>query len=144
MMSPIDNSRQSDASLMAGAEAVEGTIHDFVRGIRDLDAGIIGRVFHPHANSFSLTPRGVCIEPADRWPEIIRQAKADEGHLFQEKFSAEILAVDVDSTAACAKVEWTFSSARIVDFYNLLKVDGRWLIVNQVYCTHSGRSADTG
>ena len=143
-MSPVDDLRQPDASLMAETEAVKSTIHEFIRGIRELDADMIGRAFHPQANSFSVTPRGVCIEPVDRWPEIIRQAHADAGHLFREEFTIRILAVDIDGTAASAKVEWTFRTARIVDFYNLLKADGRWLIVSQVYSTHSLSEGNTG
>lgn len=118
---------------------IESTITEFSNGISKLDAKLISEVFHPRSSSFSLTPRGVCIEPFEAWPDIIKQAKDDRTHLFHEKFSHQTLRIDISGNAASAKVEWIFESARIVDYYNMLKIEGRWLIVNQVYHTFHSR-----
>jgi ketosteroid isomerase-like protein len=122
-------------------KAIRQAIEQFIQGIRDLDAESIASVFHPDADSLSLTPRGICIEPAEAWPKIIEQAKAESTHMFREDFSVRILNIEVVGTVAAAKVEWTFESARIVDFYNMLKTEGKWLIVNQVY--HTFRPGET-
>jgi hypothetical protein len=120
---------------------IESVIEQFFDGIRKLDVELISEVFHPQSSSFSITPRGVCIEPFESWPRIIKQAKDDSAHLFHERFSLKILRTDITGSAASAKVEWTFESTRIVDYYNLLKIEGKWLIVNQVYHTiHSGEN----
>ena len=131
------NKSRSDDEIADELEerAVRLTIERFVQGIRNLDAGLIASVFHPGADSLSITPRGICIEPAEAWPRIIQQARADSGHMFRGDFSVQILNIEVVGTVAAAKVEWIFESARIVDFYNMLKTEGKWLIVNQVYHT---------
>lgn len=134
-MNRNNHSNGEAASAEADRETIVKTIEQFFDGIRHLDAELINAIFHPRANSFSLTPRGVCVEPAEAWPDIINQARNDPEHLFHEPFSGRILDTDVVGTVATAKVEWIFKSATIVDFYNLLKVEGNWLIVNQVYHT---------
>lgn len=127
--------RNSNAVSNPDKAAIEGLIERFAEGIRTLDADLISSVFHPEASSFSLTSRGICIEPAGAWPKIIEQATADDSHLFREDFSVRSLMIDIAGTAASAKVEWQFESARIIDFYCLIKTDSGWLIANQVYHT---------
>jgi hypothetical protein len=113
--------------------AILQTIQQFIDGISNLDAEIIAATFHPEATSFSCTSRGVCVEPASTWHQMIDQARSDPNHLFRQECSTRILDIDVVDTAAAAKVEWIFGDTRVVDFYNLLRVDDRWYIVNQVY-----------
>lgn len=125
----------SDGAVKQDEQAIGKVIDMFARGIRGLDADLVCSVFHPEANSFSVTPRGICIEPCDAWPKIIQQATTDKAHLFREQFSVEILSVEIVGTVAAAKVRWEFESAGIIDFYNLLKTDSGWLITNQVYHT---------
>jgi hypothetical protein len=114
---------------------IQKVIERFFQGVRDLDAKLISSVFHPQSNSFSLTSRGICIEPAETWSNIIQNAKTDENHLFRERFSSNILKIDIAGTAASVKVEWIFESVKIIDFYNLIKTEGKWYIVNRVYHT---------
>jgi hypothetical protein len=117
--------------------AIQGTIDRFACGIRQLDGGLVSSAFHSEGSSFSVTARGICIEPAKAWAEIMRQARNDDAHLFRERFSVQTLHIDVAGTAATAKVEWEFQSTRVVDFYNLLKTGDGWLITGQVYHTFS-------
>lgn len=114
-------------------KAVREVIHQFCDGIGNLDAAAIAQAFHADGSSFSVTPRGLCIEPAANWTEIIEKAKSDPGHLFRQKHSNRILKIDIVSSVAAAKVEWLFETTRVLDFYNLAKIDGRWYIMNQVY-----------
>ena len=134
-MEPDNDQSEDEITTKQEDRAIRLAVKQFFEGIRSLDAELISAIFHPHSSSFSVTPRGICIEPAETWPRIIEQAKADSAHLFRERFSVRILGTDIVGTVATAKVEWTFESARIVDFYNLLKTEGMWLIVNQVYHT---------
>ncbi|UCE25196.1 MAG: nuclear transport factor 2 family protein [Candidatus Zixiibacteriota bacterium] len=138
-MNQNNHSEGKAVSIEPNRRAIVKTIEQFFDGIRRLDADSITAIFHPRADSFSLTPRGVCIEPAQVWRDIINQVRDNPEHLFHESFSGRILDIDVVGTVGTAKVEWIFKSARIVDFYNLLKVDGNWLIVNQVYHTFVGQ-----
>lgn len=43
-----------------------------------------------------------------------------------------IVYIDLQGTAAVARVERESSKGRVVDFVNLLEIDGEWKVVNQV------------
>ena len=115
------------------AKAVRSVIRRFCDGITNLDVVAIADAFHADGSSFSVTPRGLCIEPSANWTEIIEKAKSDPGHLFRQEHSYRILKIDVAGSVAAAKVEWLFKTTRVLDFYNLAAIDGRWFIMNQVY-----------
>ncbi len=50
---------------------------------------------------------------------------------------AAIARIDIVGTAASARVDTdNISGYRFTDFFNLLKVDGKWTIVSKIYHTH--------
>ncbi|KPN90592.1 nuclear transport factor 2 family protein [Pseudomonas nunensis] len=50
---------------------------------------------------------------------------------------AAIVRIDIVGTAASARVDTdNVSGFRFTDFFNLLKVDGKWTIVSKIYHTH--------
>jgi hypothetical protein len=50
---------------------------------------------------------------------------------------AAIVRVDIVGTAASARVDTdNVSGFRFTDFFNLLKVEGKWTIVSKIYHTH--------
>lgn len=50
---------------------------------------------------------------------------------------ASIIRIDIVGTAASARVDTdNISGFRFTDFFNLLKVDGKWIIVSKIYHTH--------
>ncbi|MND84339.1 putative lumazine-binding protein [compost metagenome] len=49
----------------------------------------------------------------------------------------QIEAIDVTGDAATVKVVDEFAGMRFSDYLSLLKVEGRWVIVNKVYHLHS-------
>ncbi|WP_339527536.1 nuclear transport factor 2 family protein [Pseudomonas sp. EL_65y_Pfl2_R96] len=50
---------------------------------------------------------------------------------------AAIVRIDIVSTAASARVDTdNVSGLRFTDFFNLLKVEGKWTIVSKIYHTH--------
>ncbi len=51
---------------------------------------------------------------------------------------AAIVRIDIVGKAASARVDTDdVSGLRFTDFFNLLKADGKWTIVNKIYHTHS-------
>jgi hypothetical protein len=131
----LHDSYNTDAAVTHNKAAIQKVIDRFVEGIRKLNPDLVSSVFHPKATSFSITPNGICLEPFDSWSEILKKAEADDSHIFNENFTASILNIDIVGTVASAKVEWTFQSCKIVDFYNLIETENGWLITNQVYHT---------
>lgn len=50
---------------------------------------------------------------------------------------AAIVRIDIVGTAASARVDTdNVSGFRFTDFFNLLKVEGKWTIVSKIYYTH--------
>jgi hypothetical protein len=50
---------------------------------------------------------------------------------------AAIVSVDIVGTAASARIDTdNLSGFRFTDFFNLLKVEGRWTVVSKIYHTH--------
>jgi hypothetical protein len=135
MMSSNSDAAETHPNGGNGLEvkAVRSVIRQFCDGISNLDVAAVAQAFHADGSSFSVTPRGLCIEPAANWPAIIATAQSDPGHLFRQEHSNRILRMDIVDSVASAKVEWLFETTRVIDFYNLAKIDGRWYIMNQVY-----------
>ena len=52
--------------------------------------------------------------------------------------------VDVAGDAAIAKLELERPDALITDYMSLLKVDGRWMIVNKIYARETRRDHVSG
>jgi len=51
--------------------------------------------------------------------------------------TSAVARIDIVGTAASARVDIDdFSGYRFTDFFNLLKVEGKWTIINKVYHTH--------
>ncbi len=51
---------------------------------------------------------------------------------------AAIVYIDIVGTAASARIDTDdISGFRFTDFFNLLKVDGKWTIVSKIYHTHA-------
>jgi hypothetical protein len=52
---------------------------------------------------------------------------------------AAIVRVDIVGTAASARIDTdNISGFRFTDFFNLLKVEGKWTVVSKIYHTHAG------
>ncbi|KKO61903.1 putative lumazine-binding protein [Janthinobacterium sp. KBS0711] len=101
---------QADSSIMRPAFSGEATIFG-VDGEDKLTGGPIEGLFEIIDSAFRPSP----------------QAKA------------AIARIDIVGTAASARVDTDdISGFRFTDFFNLLKVQGEWTIVNKIYHTHAG------
>lgn len=117
-------------------QSIKQTLQYFFDGLDNLDAAKILKAFHYKAWSFSNGDKGFVNIPASHWPKTIENAKNDPEHPFnKEKSKKNIVYIDIAGNAAQAKVEWIFTDFMFTDYYNLLKVDGKWLIVNKTYHT---------
>ena len=113
---------------------IEECLNYFFTGLDELDAEIVKQAFHPEARSYSTTPTGLCVYGVSEWDGFIEQAKQDPEHTFaRSRARKTILMIDITGTAASAKVRWEFADCTYTDYYNLLKLDGRWQIVGEIY-----------
>jgi hypothetical protein len=122
-------------NINAERKKINDTLQYFFDGLDNLDAETIKKAFHPDAWFFSVSEDGLGSRPVAHWDETIKQAHSDPNHLFREKSRKNIVFIDITGDAASAKVEWVFTDLMFTDYYNLLKLDGRWYIMNKIYHT---------
>ena len=104
-----DGGAKADSAIMKPAFDAQATIFG-VDGDSKLAGGPIQGLFDTIDSSFRPSP----------------EAKA------------AIVRIDIVGTAASARVDTdNISGFRFTDFFNLLKVDGKWIIVSKIYHTHS-------
>ena len=117
--------------------AIKRTLQYFFDGLDNLDAETIKKAFYPKADTFYIAKEGKLGHMAvSDWDKSMDTVKANPDHIFhKEKSKKHIAFIDITGTAASAKVEWVFSTFMFTDYYNLLKIDSTWYIVNKTYHT---------
>ncbi len=109
-------------------KAIRETIQLYFQGDIDRDVESLKKAFHPKAELLTADKEGrlrVLTQP--EWHERVRQTPE------RERPTAKILHIDRAGNAAAAKTQLTFSNGRFTDFLSLLKLDGRWMIINKTY-----------
>lgn len=114
---------------------IEKTLQYFFDGLDRLDAITIKKAFHPDARSFFVEQDTLGINMIDHWTQTTQTAKDDPDHPFRTKSRKNIVYIDITGVAASAKVEWIFQDFMFTDYYNMLKIGGRWYIMNKIYHT---------
>jgi hypothetical protein len=113
----------------ADEREVRAALEHYLAGHATGDGAHFKMVFHPDSKlyfnrdgQFSTRTSAEYIAGASGKPA------ADEA---QRK--RRIASVDVTGDAAMAKVELDYPTVFFTDYFNLLKVDGKWLIVNKTF-----------
>ncbi len=115
-------------------QAIRDVFQAYLEGIDNLDARRIKSIFYPDARLVTQTETELCDHAADDWDSIIDKARSDPNHPFrQSKANLKIIYIDITGTAAAVKAEWAFPAYIYTEYYNLLKIEGRWYIMHQVY-----------
>ncbi len=114
---------------------IEQTLQYFFDGLDNLDPDTIKKAFYPDARSFYIDQDKLGINRVDHWDKTTQTAKDNPDHPFREKSRKNIVYIDITGVTASAKVEWVFSDFMFTDYYNMLKLDGRWYIMNKIYHT---------
>lgn len=112
-------------------QAIAETLQDYVDGARSPNADQMRRAFHPNAQIFGHLGDHLLADPIEAlfgWHE-------DNGPATDVVVQFSIL--DVSETIAVVRVEadnWT--GHRFTDYLSLLKVDGKWTVVNKIFHAH--------
>jgi len=113
---------------------IRQTLQYFFDGLDNVDEKTISKAFHPKAYLLTVSPRGLVEIPVSKWYPQFPKIKEQPNHPFvKHKSKKEIVYIHVSGNAASAKVNWVFPDFTYEDFYNLLKVDERWYIVNKIW-----------
>lgn len=100
---------KADSSIMKPAFSEQATIFG-VDGDGKLAGGPIQNLFDTIDNDFKPSPNA----------------------------KGAVVRIDIVGTAASARIDTDdISGFRFTDFFNLLKVEGKWTVVSKIYHTHS-------
>lgn len=113
-------------------EEIAHAIQPYLDGAKAGDGSIMKPAFHESATVYGYLGDTLIQGPIRLifdWTDEI--GPAPEIH-------ARIVKVDGAGSAASARVEVDrWQTHRFTDIFNLLKIDGRWQIVNKIFHTHS-------
>ena len=110
-------------------EAVASTVQLYFQGHSTGNGDYHRQAFHPDARLFWVKSGALAQKSSAEFAAGASGKPADD----EARRVRRIAAVDVSGDAAMAKVELLYPNARLVDYLSLLKIDGRWTIVNKIF-----------
>lgn len=116
--------------------AIEASIQTYFDGLYEGDADKLGSVFHETSALTWEQDGKVEVLARDAWLEAVRKRPSarskglarDDGILMLDQSGP---------TTAFVKVKCQIPPRYFHDYLNLLKVDGRWLIVQKIYAVET-------
>ena len=116
--------------------AIEQTLQTYFDGLYEGDADKLGSIFH-EASALTFEHEGkVMVLPLAQWLKNVRERPAPRAKGLARDDG--ILMIDQSGpTTALAKVKCQIPPRYFTDYLNLLKVDGRWIIVQKIYATQT-------
>ena len=131
----------SGALLAAGAadlsarwadeSAIRQTIQYYFDGGKNRDSLTLRKAFHPEARMLFAREGKLVVVPIGEYITRVGSEQLKPGEV--DSTERKVVSVDVVGDAAVAKLELKRPNARLIDYMSLLKVDGRWLIVNKIF-----------
>lgn len=115
-------------------QAIVAVLEQYNAGGAQADSSIMRPAFSTQATIFGIDGEDrLTGGPIEGLFDIIDSAFAPS-----PQARAAIVRVDIVGTAASARVDTDdISGFRFTDFFNLLKVQGEWIIVSKIYHTHA-------
>ena len=113
-------------------DAIASIVQHYIDGARSGKGDDMKPAFHKDATIFGYTGPDLLAGP------IQQLFDWNDGNGPATKLQARIASIDLIGTVATVRLEldnWTGS--RFTDLFTLLKVDGKWQIMNKVFHLHS-------
>lgn len=115
--------RDSDES------AVRAVVEKYLHGLKFNDTTSLHEAFWPEARLFYVKPDG----QMGQWTQAGWYATFAASAGKEEQGELRIAAMEVTRDIATAKVVEDYPRSRYTDFISLLRIQGRWWIVNKIY-----------
>ena len=128
----------TSARLMPNAEdetEVRAALQHYLLGHSTGDGAHFRVVFHPDSKLYFNRDGKFSM----RTSEDYIAGAAGKPAADEDKRKRRIVSVDVTGDAAMAKVELDYPNAVLTDYFTLLKVDGKWMIMNKIFNTNPKR-----
>ena len=115
----------------ADEAAIRQTVQYYFDGGKNRDSLTLRKAFHPDARMLFARDGKLAVVPIAEYITRVGSSRPTPGEV--DSTERKVVSVDVVGDAAIAKIKLQRPEAVITDYMSLLKVDGRWQIVNKVY-----------
>jgi protease I len=115
----------------ADEAAIRQTVQYYFDGGKNRDSLTLRKAFHPEARMLFARDGKLVVVPIAEYISRVGSERLKPGEV--DSTERKVTSVDVVGDAAVAKVELKRPNALLTDYMSLLKVDGRWLIVNKIF-----------
>ncbi|HEY7502763.1 MAG TPA: nuclear transport factor 2 family protein [Gemmatimonadales bacterium] len=115
----------------ADEAAVRQTVQYYFDGGKKRDSLILRKAFHPEARMLFARDGKLVVVPISEYISRVGSEQLRPGEV--DSTERKVVSVDVVGDAAVAKLQLKRPNALLIDYMSLLKVDGRWLIVNKIF-----------
>ena len=115
----------------ADEAAIRQTVQYYFDGGKNRDSLTLRKAFHPEARMLFAREGKLVVVPIGEYITRVGSESLQPGEV--DSTERKVVSVDVVGDAAVAKLELKRPNAVLTDYMSLLKVDGRWLIVNKIF-----------
>jgi Putative lumazine-binding len=115
----------------ADEAAIRQTVQHYFDGGKNRDSLTLRKAFHPEARMLFARDGKLVVVPIGEYITRVGSERLEPGEV--DSTERKVVSVDVVGDAAIAKLELKRPTALLTDYMSLLKVDGRWLIVNKIF-----------
>ena len=115
----------------ADEAAIRQTVQYYFDGGKNRDSVALRKAFHPDARMLFAKDGKLVVVPIGEYIARVAENKLKPGEVDSTK--RRVTSVDVAGDAAIASLELERRDALLTDYMSLLKVDGRWVIVNKIF-----------
>jgi hypothetical protein len=115
----------------ADEAAIRQTVQYYFDGGKNRDSLTLRKAFHPEARMLFAREGKLVVMPIGEYITRVGSESLKPGEV--DSTERKVVSVDVVGDAAVAKLELKRPNAVLTDYMSLLKVDGRWLIVNKIF-----------
>jgi hypothetical protein len=112
-------------------EMIQKTIQYYFDGHHHSDTEKLKKAYHPNSQVIGYWKGSLAFQSLDEYLEIVKATPgpSESG----EEYDMKIVSIDVTANEAVTKVAGLYTGLRYTDYLSLLKVDGNWVIVNDMY-----------
>lgn len=124
----------SDSTYVQDYRAISEVLNKYIEGCKQAKSSIMKPAFAAEATMYSIDPEGKLVGGAIT---VLFEA-IDKDFRPSPDAEAAITRIEIVGTAASARIDANaMSGISFTDFFHLLKVDGKWMVVSKVFQTHS-------
>ncbi len=108
---------------------IRQTIDSYFQGHATGEGHYQAQAFHPKATLFWVRDGKLNERPSAEYIAAHNGTPAQD----EAERKRRIVSIDISGTAALVKVELDYPRALIYDYMSMLKIDGRWQIINKTF-----------